>query len=245
MRSSFKLFRIAGIDIGIHYSWIFIFVFFAWTIAAAYFPSLYPHWSTAAYWVAGIITSLLLFVSVLVHELAHSLVAKSRGLPVKSITLFILGGVSNLEEEPKSPGIEFSMAIVGPGTSLLLGLIFWLINHFSGVPTANSPANLTTYTLATIGFLAYINLALGIFNLLPGFPMDGGRVLRSILWGTTKNLIRATDIAGHHRAGFRLGANRVRRLPCNIGQHILRFMGGVHRLVPYERGGRQPQRCQT
>jgi Zn-dependent protease/CBS domain-containing protein len=196
MRGSLKLFRIAGIDIGIHFSWIFIFVFFAWTLAASYFPTLYPNWSSTAYWIIGIITSLLLFVSVLIHEIAHSLVARARGLPVNSITLFILGGVSNLEEEPKAPMIEFSMAVVGPLTSLLLALIFWLIVRFTGAPTSTSPADLTTYTLATIGFLAYINLVLGIFNLLPGFPMDGGRVLRSIIWGATKNLTRATDIAG-------------------------------------------------
>jgi Zn-dependent protease/CBS domain-containing protein len=196
MRSSFKLFRIAGIDIGINYSWIFIFIFFSWTIADGYFPSLYPNWNTAAYWVTGIITSLLLFVSVLLHELAHSLVAKSRGLPVKSITLFILGGVSNLEEEPKAPMIEFSMAIVGPVTSIVLGLICWGINGGAFSISSTSPNDLRTYTLAIIGFLAYINLALGVFNLLPGFPMDGGRVLRSILWGTMKNLVRATDIAG-------------------------------------------------
>ena len=186
MKASIKLFRIAGIDIGIHFSWIFIFVFFAWTLAQN-FAVLYPEWGTAAHWIYGILTSLMLFVSVLIHELAHSLVAKARGLPVHSITLFILGGVSNLEEEPKKPMIEFSMAIVGPGTSLLLALIFWLITL--GIGQANIPAR------AVFGYLALINLSLGIFNLLPGFPLDGGRVLRSIIWGSTGNLVRATNVA--------------------------------------------------
>ena len=112
MKSSFKLFRIAGIDIGIHYSWIFIFIFFSWSLEE-YFHVLYPSWSTATVWISGIIGAIAIFISVLLHELAHSLVARSKGLPVSSITLFILGGVSNLEEEPAQPGIEFTMAIVG------------------------------------------------------------------------------------------------------------------------------------
>ena len=123
----------------------------------------------------------------LLHELAHSLVAKSRGIPVHSITLFILGGVSNLEEEPQKPAAEFAMAIVGPGTSLALALIFWGLTKL--------PVNHTTPVAAIISYMAYINLYLGAFNLLPGFPLDGGRVLRSILWGSTGNLIKATDIA--------------------------------------------------
>jgi Zn-dependent protease/CBS domain-containing protein len=190
MKSSLKLFRIGGIDIGIHYTWLFIFVFFSWTLAQSYFPTQYPGWSTAAYWITGAITALLLFVSVLVHELAHSLVAKARGIPVNSITLFILGGVSNLEEEPKKPMAEFSMAIVGPGMSLLLGLIFLGITRAIGTANAEQPVT------AVIAYLSYINFALGIFNLLPGFPLDGGRVLRSILWGSTGSLVKATNIAG-------------------------------------------------
>ena len=198
MKSSFRLFRIAGIDIGIHFTWIFIFVFFSWSLAEAYFPSAYPGFSTGAYWATGIIATLLIFVSVLIHEMAHSLVARSRGLPVSSITLFILGGVSNLEEEPSQPSVEFNMAIVGPATSIVLAVISWLITSavmggisdmFSGVPNA-------TLVTAVIAYLAVINLFLGAFNLIPGFPLDGGRVLRSIIWGSTGNLARATNIAG-------------------------------------------------
>jgi Zn-dependent protease len=136
----------------------------------------------------------------LLHELAHSLVARSRGLPVNSITLFILGGVSNLEEEPEAPGIEFAMAIVGPGTSLVLALVFWgIASAMSGTLLSYgdivSGDVLTTPVQAVIAQLGIINLFLGVFNLLPGFPLDGGRVLRSIIWHNTNNLTRATNIA--------------------------------------------------
>ncbi len=187
MKASFKLFRIAGITIGIHYTWIFAFIFFSWTLAQAYFPSLYPDWSTATYWITGIIGSLLIFVSVLLHEIAHSLVAKARGIPVQSITLFLLGGASNLEEEPEKPAAEFFMAIVGPLSSLILAVIFWGLSFL--------PTDKTTPLTATLSYLALINMYLGVFNLLPGFPMDGGRVLRSLIWGATGNLSRATNIA--------------------------------------------------
>jgi Zn-dependent protease/CBS domain-containing protein len=188
MKASFKLFRIAGITIGIHYTWIFALIFFSWTLAQVYFPSGYTDWSTAVYWITGVIAALLIFVSVLLHELAHSLVANARGIPVHSITLFILGGVSNLEGEPQKPAAEFVMAIVGPVTSLALAAIFWGLSFL--------PADKTTPLAAILSYMAIINIYLGAFNLLPGFPMDGGRVLRSIIWGSTGNLTRATDIAG-------------------------------------------------
>jgi Zn-dependent protease len=188
MKSTFRLFRIFGIDIGIHFTWIFIFVFFSWSLADLYFPEAYPGWSTAMYWIIGIVGSLMIFVSVLLHELAHSLVARRRGMTVNSITLFILGGVSNLEDEPNKPSSEFAMAIVGPATSFVLALIFF---GLSFIPQdANGPA------AALLAYLALINGLLGAFNLIPGFPLDGGRVLRSIIWGSTGNLQKATNIAG-------------------------------------------------
>jgi len=187
MRSSIRLFRIAGIDIGIHYTWIFIFVLVAWSLAQGFFPQAYPGWSTTTYWVTGFVASLLLFVSVLLHELAHSLVARARGLPVRSITLFIFGGVSNLEEEPQQPRVEFVMAIVGPLTSLVLAGICWGLFQLM--------AGESTPVVAALFYLALINALLAGFNLLPAFPLDGGRVLRSILWGATGNLVKATNIA--------------------------------------------------
>ncbi len=187
MKGSFRLARIAGIDIGIHYSWILVFVLITWSLAAGYFPEVYPGWAMWTYWITAAVAALLLFVSVLLHELAHSLVAKSRGLPVKSITLFLLGGVSNLESEPEKPGVEFAVAIVGPLASVVLAGIFWAVDFFGLAPSG--PVS------ATVEYLVAINVLLAAFNILPGFPLDGGRVLRSIIWGTTNDLKKATNIA--------------------------------------------------
>ncbi len=187
VRPSLRIGRIAGIDIGVHSSWLLAFFLIAWSLAVGIFPSSYRGWSQAAYWLAGILAALLLFVSVLLHELAHSLVAKARGMSVSSITLFIFGGVSNLGSEPGKPLTEFAMAVVGPLTSLVLGVIFW------GLTLALGASN--SLSAAIITYLAQINILLALFNLIPGFPLDGGRVLRSIIWGATGSLKRATNIA--------------------------------------------------
>lgn len=199
MRGSLKIAKIAGIDIGVHYTWIFAVIIITWSLSG-YYSQLYPSWSTLVYWSAGFLSSVLLFFSVLLHELAHSLVAQSRGLPVTNITLFIFGGVSNLSEEPKSPGLEFWMAFFGPLTSILLGTVFWGIWYLATgeavLPLlSRSTAGQGTFIIAIIGYLAFINLALAVFNLLPGFPLDGGRVLRSIIWKTSGSLSKATNIA--------------------------------------------------
>ena len=187
MRGSWRVGHIAGIEIGIHYTWLLALVFFTWLLGQSYFPAAYPGWQTYSYWIAGFLSTLILFVSVLIHELAHSLVARARGLQVSSITLFILGGVSNLSEEPEKPGLEFVMAIAGPVSSLVLAGIFWGIWYLLG--------NQITFARAIFGYMALANALLAGFNLLPGFPSDGGRVLRSILWKTTGNLLKATNIA--------------------------------------------------
>jgi Zn-dependent protease len=200
MRGSWRIGRIAGIEIGIHYTWLLALIVFTWLLGQGFIAT-YPGWNSYVYWLAGFLATFTLFLSVLVHELAHSLVARARGLPVSSITLFILGGVSNLTEEPAKPGVEFVMAIVGPLTSLLLGLFFWVFWYFLTqswvlpVFVINLPADKNTLLVAIVGFLAYTNIGLTIFNLLPGFPLDGGRVFRSILWRTTGNLLKATNIA--------------------------------------------------
>jgi Zn-dependent protease/CBS domain-containing protein len=202
MKGSLRLGRIAGIEIGIHYTWLLAFALIAWSLAAGFFPGAAPGQTLGAYWIAGVISALLLFVSVLLHELAHSLVAQARGIPVRSITLFIFGGVSNLEEEAERPAVEFAMAIVGPLTSLVLALIFWII--FQAMQPAVSLASFfriggwlpqENIVAASLFYLALINALLAAFNILPGFPLDGGRVLRSILWGASGNLVRATNIA--------------------------------------------------
>jgi len=187
MTGSFRIGKIAGIEIDINVSWIVILVLLTVSLATGWFPLLYPGWSTATYWVVSFISALLLFVSVLLHELAHSLVARRSGLPVKNITLFIFGGVSNIEQEPKSPGVEFRMAFVGPLTSLLIGAVCYLL--LLPLRGTHSPLE------GILFYLAVMNILLGLFNLIPGFPLDGGRVLRSIVWKITGSLARATRVA--------------------------------------------------
>lgn len=187
MPGSFRIGTIAGIEISLHVSWFIILVLLTWSLATSWFATLDPGWSPVTYWVVSVLASLLLFCSVLAHELAHSLVARARGLPVKNITLLIFGGISNIEREPERPGVEFQMALVGPLTSLLIGglsfLLLWIIR--SG----------TSPLAAILGYLAVTNTLLGLFNLLPGFPLDGGRVLRAIVWKLSGSMLRATRVA--------------------------------------------------
>jgi Zn-dependent protease/CBS domain-containing protein len=186
MPGSFRIFRIAGIDINIHISWLIILVFLTFSLATGWFPIMYPGSSAVTYYLLGLIASILLFVSVLLHELAHSFVARSRGLHVRNIVLFIFGGVSNIEQEPQTPGVEFSMAFVGPLVSLLIGAVcYGLLLLVRGTHSLIVPV---------LTYLALMNVILGIFNLLPGFPLDGGRVLRSIIWKATGNFQTATNI---------------------------------------------------
>ncbi len=187
LRAGIPLGSVFGISIRLHYSWFFIFVLITWALAAGYFPASYPHWDTATYWGIGLATSLLFFLSVLTHELSHSLVAQAAGIPIRAITLFIFGGVSQISKEPEKPDVELRMAIAGPLSSLALGGIYWGI-HIATVDVSEPLAALTYW-------LAWINAVLAGFNLIPGFPMDGGRVLRSIIWWRTNNLRRATRIA--------------------------------------------------
>jgi len=176
-----------GIPVRLHWSWFIIFVLVTWILGASYFPGTYPGWNRVTYWGIGAATSILFFVSVLLHELAHSRVAQAAGMQVKSITLFIFGGVSQIGQEPGKPAVEFRMAIAGPGTSLVLGGIFWAI-FFAARHSVEPLAGLAFW-------LGYINVALAIFNLIPGFPLDGGRVLRSILWWRSGNVRSATRTA--------------------------------------------------
>jgi Zn-dependent protease/CBS domain-containing protein len=183
--------KVFGISLRLHYSWFFIFALITWALAASYFPSAYPSWSLALKIGAGVLTSFLFFASVLAHELMHSLVAKSEGIPIRSITLFILGGVSEITEEPKLPKDEFKMAIAGPLTSLVIGGILWGISYALRDTTVIAGQFVAGVTY----WLGLINLLLGGFNLIPGFPLDGGRVLRSLLWWRSGNLKSATRIA--------------------------------------------------
>jgi len=183
-----------GIPVRLHWSWFIIFVLVTWLLGASYFPDTYPGWNRVTYWGIGAATSILFFVSVLLHELAHSRVAQAAGMQVKSITLFIFGGVSQIGQEPGKPAVEFRMAIAGPGTSLVLGGIFWAV--FFATRHSVEP-------LSGLAFwLGYINISLAVFNLIPGFPLDGGRVLRSILWWRSGNVRSATRTASTVGRGF-------------------------------------------
>jgi len=179
--------RLFGISIDLDYSWFLIVALLTWMLAASYYPTQFPGWTAAVYWGIGLATALLLFVSVLVHELAHSLVAQRYGIPVPRITLFLFGGVSQIATEPPSAASEFWIAIAGPVTSLAIAAICWEIEPlFTG----------TQLVFALVEYLAILNLMLALFNLIPGFPLDGGRVFRAIIWKTTHNYHRATVAAG-------------------------------------------------
>ncbi len=194
-RSGISLFRIAGIQIRIDYSWFLIFLLVLVSLSAGYFPRAHPDQTTATYWGAGLVATLLFFASILAHELAHSLVALRAGIRIPAITLFLFGGVSHMEEEPRSPGSEIRIAIVGPLMSFALAAAFWGLARALG----GEPRSLLGVVFV---YLAWINAALGVFNLIPGFPMDGGRVFRALVWRRTGSLVRATRLASDVGKGF-------------------------------------------
>ncbi len=179
--------RVLGIPIGIDYSWFLIFVAITWALAVTYYPAALPARPAGVYWLLGALTALALFLSVVLHELGHSVVALRNRIPVRRITLFVFGGVSQITAEPPSPGIELRVALAGPAVSFALALVFLALQR----PAAGSGP-----WLALTRYLAYINATLGAFNLIPGFPLDGGRVLRALVWSATQNLSRATYTAG-------------------------------------------------
>ena len=179
--------RIFGISIDLDFSWFLIVGLLSWMLAASYYPSEFRDWTTGEYWIVGIVTAVMLFVSVLIHELAHSVVAQHFGIPVPRITLFLFGGVSQIAAEPPDAATEFWIAMVGPLTSLALAAFCWEME----------PLVATSQPLFALAqYLAVINLILAVFNLIPGFPLDGGRVFRAILWRITGNGYKATMAAG-------------------------------------------------
>lgn len=187
MPSSISLGKVFGIPIGFHFSWFIIFVLITLSLALAVFPQEYPSWAVSTYWIVGLITSLLFFASIVAHELMHSIVALNRGIPVKSITLFVFGGVSQITKEASDPRTEAVMAAAGPLTSLVLAGVLYVI--FLGTQNVYQPVAAISQWLSTI------NLLLALFNFIPGFPMDGGRVFRAIVWGITGNYRQATHVA--------------------------------------------------
>ena len=186
MGSSVNLGRIWGIPIGLHVSWFLIFGLVTWSLALGYFPLEHPDLGTQTYWLLGGVTSLLFFGSVLLHELGHAYLALRNQIPVRGITLFIFGGVAQIGQEPRSPGAEFRIAIAGPIVSLGLAALFgglWLLDQ--QIPMLAAPSM----------WLARINFILAAFNMIPGFPLDGGRVFRAIVWKFTGDFRRATQVA--------------------------------------------------
>jgi Zn-dependent protease len=185
-RHTIPIGRVLGIPIDLDYSWFLIAALITWLLAVNYYPAEFKGGTTGEYWLMGAVTAVLFFASIVVHELAHSWVALRYKVPVNRITLFIFGGVSQIAGEPPSASAEFLIAVVGPLTSFALAALFYFLER---VFVNAAPA------LAVAKYLALINGLLGLFNLIPGFPLDGGRVFRAIVWGVNKNFRRATLIA--------------------------------------------------
>jgi len=195
-RKRFNFLNFAGIQIGLDLSWLLIAILLSWTLAVGYFPFYYPGQTAGVYWLMGFLGMLGLFVCIVLHELGHAMVAKHYHLPISQITLFIFGGIAEIKKEPQSPKVEFLMAIAGPLVSVALAILMYLITS-TGVKQGWSPL-VTSIT----GYLAYVNAALVVFNMIPAFPLDGGRVFRSILWASSNNLGWATKIATIVGSGF-------------------------------------------
>ena len=208
MGSGFRLARIAGIDVFVDWSLLIIFFLITFSLGAGVFPAWHPDWGAGLAWGTALAAAVLFFASVLAHEMSHALVGRARGIVVRRITLFVFGGMAHMENEPRGWRAEFWMAIVGPLTSLALGAIFVLLAQlFAGVveldPEDPQRAMAQVGPLPTLLlWLGPINILLGLFNLVPGFPLDGGRVLRAVLWGTTGNFRRATLWASRGGQGF-------------------------------------------
>lgn len=186
MQANIKLGRVWGIPIGLHASWFIIFALVTWSLAMGILPSAVPGQPAIVYWLLGALTAGLFFGSVLAHELGHAFLALRNDIPVRGITLFIFGGIAQIEREPRSPGVEFRVAIAGPLVSLGLALIFVGLDLVGGAIPA---------VAVSTDWLIHINLLLALFNLVPGFPLDGGRVLRAVVWQVTGSQHRATQVA--------------------------------------------------
>jgi Zn-dependent protease/CBS domain-containing protein len=191
VESQIKLGRVFGVSIGLHYSWILIALLITLSLAAR-FRATHPEWGSGVAWATAGITAALFFAAIVAHELAHALVARARGLTVRSVTLFALGGVAHIEKEPADARTEFWMGIAGPVTSAVVGFLCLALASSLGWPM---PAEPGTPLMAMLVWLGYINIGLAVFNMIPGLPLDGGRVLRAAIWSVTKDAARATRIA--------------------------------------------------
>jgi Zn-dependent protease len=223
IRRGFRLARVLGIPISIDYSWFLVFALFVWMLGGVAFPAAYPGVPPLHLWAAGLAAALLFFGSVLAHELSHSLVARALGLRVMGITLFVFGGVSTLAEEPEDGWAEIKIAAAGPLLSFCLGATFWVIAGFVSTTGWGPPL-----AAEVLGYLALANGILGLFNLVPGFPLDGGRVLRAIWWIGSGSFVRATRVAtavGSAVALLLIGLGFVRAILGDLGGLWLVLIG--------------------
>jgi Zn-dependent protease/predicted transcriptional regulator len=193
------LFRLFGFQVKMDFSWLILALLIVWSLAKGLFPQFYQGFSEATYWIMGIAGAIGLLFSIVFHELWHSLIARKFGLPMKGITLFIFGGVAEMSEQPPSPKAEFFMAIAGPLSSIVLGIGLFLVSF------AGNGLGMSKTLKGVIEYLAWINLILAGFNLIPAFPLDGGRVLRSVLWGWKENINWATNISSKIGSAFGFG----------------------------------------
>jgi Zn-dependent protease/predicted transcriptional regulator len=196
--SGFRIFRISGIDVIIDYSWFVIFFLAVYTTAESYFPQTHKSFATPQYWMVGTAAALLFFASILIHELAHSFVALRHGVKVTSIRLFIFGGLAQTVSEPRTGRHELLIALAGPAASMVLGMLFLAIYLYFFLTQSMAPVAWVA------GLLTGANVSLAVFNMIPGFPLDGGRVLRAILWDRWDDMARATKVVSRLGNGFAL-----------------------------------------
>jgi Zn-dependent protease/CBS domain-containing protein len=192
----FKLFRLLGFEVSIDPSWVVLAILVAWSLSTGYFPFQYRELAPRSYWIMGIVGAVGLFASIVAHEFCHSLMARRLGMPMEGITLFIFGGVAEMHEEPPGPREEFLIAVVGPLSSFAMAAVCYTLYR------VGAAAGWATAVTGVMGYLGLINLILAAFNLIPAFPLDGGRILRAALWGWKGNLKRATRIASRIGGGF-------------------------------------------
>jgi Zn-dependent protease len=241
MRGALRLGRILGIPIAVNYTWFIAIWIGAWSLAGSYYPERAPGFDDTTYWIMGIASALLLFASVLVHEFGHALTARRFGIRTRVIVLFLFGGVAQIVEEPATPRAEFLVALAGPATSLALAASLHLISPAFGI----RPLGIV------VQYLAYVNLMLAVFNLVPGFPLDGGRVLRAALWRSSGSLERATRTAartGQVIAMLFIGAGLLllfRSILAGLWLVLIGWVPGHRRAVVVSAGGPSPgpRRC--
>ena len=226
MQPSIHLGRLFGIAIGLHYSWFIIALLITLSLAQQ-FRTTGTDWSPAIVWMSALVTAFLFFAAIVVHELSHALVARARGLPIRSITLFALGGVAHMEKSAVDAKTEFWVAIAGPLTSLAIGLGCFALAASLGWSPQTGAVNPPT---AILGWLGFINIALALFNMIPGFPLDGGRVLRAILWWRTGDADGSIRIAARVGQAVAFGFIFLGLLRF-FGRGLRRTLARIHRMV--------------